>query len=389
VTDDTPRYRVEIPFRAATNGRLTDPPYELPDGARVETQIHARDRPDEQQPVVSLSVTRTFGADGSPIESEATADRSDESLAGRYRYCATLRAANAEDALALAEADTKALLAVLAANQMAFQIGAPKDRYIARLDPPTDPVPDTELPFETVNMTNRDEEVLARRFDPTGQLRRAGKILTSTTEHVVRRPSISLESELYSGRHLWDDRIPRAAEIYRLAQCSEDATVRFLLSCLAFEVLVAHEAKPILRAHLPTKTERAHVMNLVDDAFAAAGLPEDARKRITERIRTAEAKSYTASAAAYIDSLGLAIPAENLAWVQRQRGGFVHAGALEESDAAAERRNDFTKVVGVALLREMARLIGRPIEDLKPATSFSWLQVWEPDDDGEPTLIVG
>jgi hypothetical protein len=250
---------------------------------------------------------------------------------------------------------------------MAFEIGAPKDRYVRRLDPPRDPIPDTELPFDTLSMEVGDKAALARRIDPTGQLRRAGKVFTSNAEAVVNRSSITLEGELYAGRYDWDTRIPRAAEIYRLAQCSEDETVCFLLSCLAFEVLVAHEATPVLSTHLTTNAERAQVVNAVDAAFAAAGLPADARKRITERVRTAEAQSYTTSATAYLDHLGLPIPAENLAWVQRQRGGLVHAGALEDSSDAAERRNDFVKVVGVALLREMAHVVGRSVDDLVPA----------------------
>jgi hypothetical protein len=62
--------------------------------------------------------------------------------------------------------------------------------------------------------------------------------------------------------------------------------------------------------------------------------------------------------------------------------------SLDSADAA-ERRNDFITIVGVAVLREMARVVGRRIDHLTPATSFSWLQVWQPGDSGEPTLIVG
>jgi dihydrofolate reductase len=47
--------------RAATNGRLTQAPYELPDGAGVERQVRSRDRPVEEQPVVLLKLTGWWG----------------------------------------------------------------------------------------------------------------------------------------------------------------------------------------------------------------------------------------------------------------------------------------------------------------------------------------
>ena len=144
----SPRYLVEIPFRAAKNGRLSRAPYQLPDGAQVEQQIRNHDRPLEEQPAELLRTQKTFGADGRPIEEEATDEILDDSLTGRYRYCVTLAATDAEHAVASAEAAAKALLDVLAANGMAFEIGAPKDRYVRRLDPPTDPIPDTELLFQ-------------------------------------------------------------------------------------------------------------------------------------------------------------------------------------------------------------------------------------------------
>jgi hypothetical protein len=53
---DASRYRVEIPFRAATNARLA-PPYELGDGARVEllrVDPRPEDRRDAQRPVTVL-----------------------------------------------------------------------------------------------------------------------------------------------------------------------------------------------------------------------------------------------------------------------------------------------------------------------------------------------
>jgi hypothetical protein len=43
-----------------------------------------------------------------------------------YRYCVTIRATNAEAAMALAGAGVNALLDVFAANQMAFELGTPK-----------------------------------------------------------------------------------------------------------------------------------------------------------------------------------------------------------------------------------------------------------------------
>ena len=44
----------------------------------------------------------------------------------------------------------------------------PREAFFKRLDPPTDPIPDTELPFETLNISNADPALLAARLDPTG-----------------------------------------------------------------------------------------------------------------------------------------------------------------------------------------------------------------------------
>jgi hypothetical protein len=73
------------------------------------------------------------------------------------------------------------------------------------------------------------------------------------------------------GRGRWDDRIRRAAEIYWLAQCSDDEAVRFLLSCLALEILVAHDRTPILKTLVPTRPEAAVAADLTDLQSASEG----------------------------------------------------------------------------------------------------------------------
>jgi hypothetical protein len=229
-----------------------------------------------------------------------------------YRYCITIRAANAEAAMALAEAGANALLDAFAANQMAFELGPRKDRYIKRLDPPTDLVADVDLPLDSIGMQTADPAAVSRRYDPTGELRRKGMMFSSNADAVVDRPEITREGELYAGRDRWDARIHRAAEIYRLAQCSDDEAVRFLLSCLAFEVLVAHDRTPILKTVFSIKREREDFISVIDAAVARGGLPDDGRARITQTVRTAEARSYTTSAAAYLAELSFPVRVENL-----------------------------------------------------------------------------
>lgn len=295
-----PRYLVEIPFRAARNGRLTQAPYDLPDGARIEQTVLEDVTPVDERRTVFEKVQRTLAAsDRSPVDPAVLADP--EWI--RYRYCVTIGAINAEVAMALAEASASALLDAFAAHDMAFELGPRKNRYIKRLDPPTDPVPDVDLPLDSVGIRTEDPMAVARRYDPTGERRRKGMVFSSDAEAVVDRPDIVLEGELYAARDRWDDRIRRSAEIYRLAQCSADDTVRFLLSCLAFEVLVAHDRTPILKTLVPTKRERARIVDAVDAAVASGGLPEDARTRISQRVQTTEARSYTMSAAAYLAAL--------------------------------------------------------------------------------------
>ena len=267
------------------------------------------------------------------------------------------------------------LLAAIAARQMAFEVGPPARRFFKRLDPPTDPVPDTELPFETVNVRNTDPAMLAARYDPTGERRRQGMIFSSVADDVYR-DSLEIDAELYAGHDSWGNRIRRAAEVYRLALCSKVKVARFLLSCLVLEVLVDHDSVAILSTRFATKPERDRVVDAVDGALGEAGLVDQDRDRIIARVRQTEVQSYTTSAASYLNDLELSIPAENLVWVQRQRGKFVHSGEFEDSQDAALRRNDFVKIVGVVLQREMARAAGRSFDGLDVAVTFSWLEVW-------------
>src|SRR5205807_2185692 len=118
-------------------------------------------------------------------------------------------------AISRAEAAAKDLLAAIAARQMAFEVGPPARRFVKRLDPPTDRVPDTELPFDTVNIQNANPALLAARCDPTGERRRQGKIFSSVAESAVDRESLEIDAELYAGHERWGGRIRRAAEIYR------------------------------------------------------------------------------------------------------------------------------------------------------------------------------
>src|ERR1700746_2305173 len=103
---------------------------------------------------------------------------------------------------------------------MAFEWGSPAKRFVKRLDPPTDTVPDTELPFDTVNISNSDVAMLAARLDPNGERRRKGMGFTSSADAVVDRESLQIDAELYDGHEAWDDRTRRAARCigWRCAQ---------------------------------------------------------------------------------------------------------------------------------------------------------------------------
>ena len=384
-----PRYRVEIPFHPATNGVLLNLPYELPDGAIVDRQIRPEERSRSERPKQLSTTTQTFTAEGTRLDVESPRPippwrrwvirllRGRAPLEGQYRYCVTLRAASAEEAVSRVESAAKDLLAAIAARQMAFELGPTEKRFFKRLDPPTDPIPDTELPFETLNISNADPALLAARLDPTGKRRRKGMIFSSVADPVVRRESLEIDSELYAGHESWDDRIRRAAEVYRLALSSRDEVVRFLLGCLVLEVLVDHESVAILSVRFATKPERNRLAAAINQTMAAAGLTDEDRGRIIARARQTEVQSYTTSAANYLNELELAIPPENLGWIQRQRGMFVHSGQFDDSNEAALRRNEFIKIVGVAMQREMARVAGRSFDGLVEAVTFSWLQVWD------------
>jgi hypothetical protein len=141
--------------------------------------------------------------------------------------------------------------------------------------------------------------------------------------------------------------------LYRLAQCTDDSSVRFLLACQALEVLVAHRRDAIL-GRLATNV-RTEMLKDIDERLAIAKLRGTERERIVSSIRVTEAQSYPTSAHAYLDALSLHTDGSDLGWIQRQRGSFVHTGTLSQSDGALKRRNDFVALVGSALQREMTR----------------------------------
>jgi hypothetical protein len=69
---DAPRYLVEIPFRAARNGRLTRAPYELPDGARIEQTVLEDVTPSDKRRTVLEQVHQTFVQTGLPFNPRRT-----------------------------------------------------------------------------------------------------------------------------------------------------------------------------------------------------------------------------------------------------------------------------------------------------------------------------
>ena len=86
-----PRYRVEIPFSPARNGRLPNLPFELPDGAIVDRQIRPEDRPEHERPKTLSTTTKSFSPQGTPLDIERPPVTSGDPLEGDYCYRITLK----------------------------------------------------------------------------------------------------------------------------------------------------------------------------------------------------------------------------------------------------------------------------------------------------------
>jgi len=263
-------------------------------------------------------------------------------------------ASGAKSALAQGQDCLESLLQVLAARQIAFvSIASPQ---VTRLDLPEVAPLEDPPPFEvaTGHVTQLGEQWLAAALDPDGSRRRTGEVLNLSFALTLTRPSIAAEIPLYQARTQWSPRVRRAAQIFHRSQAALSQDTEFLLAYAALEVLVEHTPAPVLQVALPSKAERRRLRSCVEDLLQQRAVPKQHRNRLLARFDDAQATSPLDALLAYLARLDLPADRSEHRWLRTQRGGYVHAGELDGSDEANQRRAELVSTVGRALAIELS-----------------------------------
>jgi hypothetical protein len=166
----------------------------------------------------------------------------------------------------------------------------------------------------------------------------------------LTRPSIAAEIPLYQARTQWSPRVRRAAQIFHRSQAALSQDTEFLLAYAALEVLVEHTPAPVLQVALPSKAERRRLRSCVEDLIQQRAVPN----RLLARFDDAQATSPLDALLAYLARLDLPADRSEHRWLRTQRGGYVHAGELDGSDEANQRRAELVSTVGRALAIELS-----------------------------------
>jgi hypothetical protein len=261
-----------------------------------------------------------------------------------------VEAANARSALAEAKLIARDFLLVLAASFSAYELVTDDRQKTRRTDavyqadgdpPPLDVAEGCVTPYGV--------EVL----DPTGELRRQGRVVTLRAAARVLHP-LYQDGPRWQGRTSWPQRLRRAMALFHAAQCSTDEAVRFVLAMAALEVLAVPTPEELLAARLPAQ-DRAQLIKEVSGLLAARGLQVPDRERLLARLRDTQAIGSGAVLRTYLGGKGIEVTAADIQAWQKERGAYVHDGQISED---AEVRNQLVLDVGVCLQRELDTYVG-------------------------------
>jgi hypothetical protein len=298
VKGDQEPYRVLLPFRSATKYNLA-PPVELP-GIAISA--------DGSDYLAEVVLTATSGVDA---------------LANAHRILADTFGAFAI---------TKAGFVEVLVPRLQVQLVDPKPVLEG-------PVP----PFDVVG--GAVTEAGAALLDPTGEKRRARRIVNMQADAVVTKNNLDRERRWLTVRDAWPAEVRRAVALIHAGEVAGDAGVAFVLAYSALEVL-ARPVVGLLPLKLPVSDERRGLVESVRDLLTKQpGLVENDVDRLINNLSMTHADSPIDRFTFAFNEAKVEMDAAELKWIWDQRGAYVHPGQFDNANEALGRREAFRTAV--------------------------------------------
>ncbi len=273
-----------------------------------------------------------------------------------YLASVTLRADDAAQALDEAARLISDLLGMLALADGAFLLLRDDKRtLVKRLNAPyvaDGPPP----PFEVIGgfLTKAG----AKKLDPTGKLRRAGRVVNIHVKAVVTHNNIHFESRALLAQTQWSNRLRKAVAVFHQAVCTPDPSVSFVLCYTTLEVLSGDDTIPLLRTLLPEPKPRRELSKQLRGTFQNFGFQQQQIDRLLQQVQGTRQESQLDSFVRYFQTLGIPIDRDELNWCRTQRSRYVHGGLFGLSEEAKKRREVFKKQIRQAIRQEIAQRVG-------------------------------
>jgi hypothetical protein len=257
-----------------------------------------------------------------------------------------VRAPDAATALATAQATTLDLMMTLASTFNGFEFVVDERQTTRRTDAvyqADGPPPPFDVAEGVVT------EAGAEMLDPTGELRRMGKVVTIRADAVVAHPPAA-DVRRFRGREAWSQRLRAGLRLFHAAQNSRDEIVEFALTAAALEVLADPDETPLLNK-LPD-LERARLRRDLDRLLAKFDLTKDEQQRLRNRLLDTRATGSASAIRAYLADNEVTVAPGALRWWQTRRGEYLHAGSFEDDP---QQRYRLREAVGKCLATELDR----------------------------------
>jgi hypothetical protein len=311
---DRELYRVFLPFTSATGYKLA-PPVELPGVA--------------------------ISADGS-----------------EYRAEIVVTATSGEDALARARLILADVFGTFAVQRAGFAEVQNPRRLVQLVDP--EPVLEGPIPpFDVVGggITLHGAET----FDPSGDMRRARRIVNVHAEGTATKNNLDKERGWLTVRDTWSAELRRAIALIHASEVAGDADVAFVLAFSAIEVLAAPPVG-LLPSKIPDPSDRDRLLGSVRGLLTAQpNLSETDVDRLANNLSATHVESPIARFLLAFDEVGIEIEETELKWLRDQRGAYLHSGGFDNSQEAVERRNAFRSTVAARTAGRLDTLAQRGV----------------------------
>ncbi len=270
-------------------------------------------------------------------------------------YLATLLviATGAENALAIARSILSDVLGAFAVRGVGFVEVHDARRLVALVDP--QPVSEGPIPpFDSVG--GGVTAVGAEMIDPTGEKRRARRILNFNADLTLLRSNIDQERQWLGVRQTWPNEVRRAVVLIHAGEVSDDGGVAFVLAYSALELL-ADPSAALLSARIPDDPERRDFVESIRATLIGhPRLNDKDVERLINSLGAAHVEGPIPRFTAAFNAAGIEITPTELEWVRQQRGSFVHPGSFDETPDATSRRDVFR--------RKVAMLVGLRLDSL-------------------------